>query len=267
VARAYATVLADMMGADVTGPDLPADAPAAPATGLLSALPPLTRLRHHVLMDLLREERPWSTSPDGPIEDRLARVRQALYLGARPSLERLLAGEGEAPLPEALVNGEIVAGLLGCALLGLPESSGADELVRRLEAEGRRGPGLDYLAVEALLSSGSADAAWQAWRERAGLRPPGGGAAVRLRQAARVARRCGASADIVSTLRAWLGEHPDDPESGSVWLATAMSALDAKLLDTAAEALLRADTLLGRHPAVVRLEAVLATMVAAEGSA
>lgn len=238
--------------------------------GLLSRLLPLTRTTTDELLRTLAAARNGGDGAAG-----LHRMREALLLGSRMPIERLMA---DLPPDEVMVEqGGRLDGISGPVLLqsllasllhALDEGPAADVLAtaRRLERGGHRTPGTAYLVVEGRLRTADAAGALREWTERAKVAPPGPGGAVLLRQGVRVARRAlavsagnsdrsrtteGDARAVAAHLEAWLTHHPDEPESGSVWLS--LAALRQALGDPTLDPAERALELLGRIPAVLRM--------------
>jgi Flp pilus assembly protein TadD len=117
---------------------------------------------------------------------------------------------------------------------------------------------VEVLRADAALLRGDGEGALEIVTRAMAAAPPGAHDPLRVRQAARAARRAGDPASALRWLDEWLALEPDGPESGPVWLELAVAAAEAGEPDAADHALERARTLLGPQPVVEKATALLA---------
>jgi hypothetical protein len=163
--------------------------------------------------------------------------------------------------------GGVLTARLAC-LLDVAAAGRTDVLAAgldRLEREGVRGRGVDYLRVEAARLSGDLERAYRLCVLALQRARPGEAEAYRVRQLAKVTRAMGRPELALPWLGDWLERFPDSPDSGAVWLERCVNASRAGVgsLGEAEEALGRARRLLGEPPVVRKAAADLAARVAA----
>jgi len=290
VLRSYRAALEEAVDAET--PDthsayLPAaDEPAAPTAGLLSVLPPLTRMSWTELFDhylgtcqSVRASWEGATSAVVSTGDRL---RGLILASTRRPIERFLAGQGttipasartesgprETDFIERLAASAATPGLVSgrLACLGEVRSAGRLDLltrgVRQLEREGVCNLGLAFLRAEAHCLAGEYEAGFLVCRSTLDLGADGDITANALRQLARIARAWRQPSRALPMLTAWLDRFPDAPEAGAVWLDRSVNALQAAdataNLDDARLSLERARALLGDLPIVEKVDVLLA---------
>lgn len=272
-------------------PDEPEDdVAAAPPAGLLSIAAPLTVISWREALALLDEEcdsirASWSGQPPRPRTDG-ARLRELVLRGTRPTLEAILSG-GDPPLADPSVRAELdpmtdadflgrvgrVAGRPGltasrlACLLEL-RGTGRTALLRAglnsLRHGGVATSGTSYLAAELEAEDGDLALALRLCEEGIHDAEEGEHAAFRYRQLASLARRHQRPMLAAGPIATWLHRFPDSPDSGPLWLdlAACEAAAGPAHLGAACSAAERARSLLGAHPVVLRLEAMLCSAVA-----
>lgn len=294
----YRTALEEAIDADRAAPHgtaLPsADEPAAAAEGLLSLIPPLTRMSWTELFDHYVETCPSvRASWEGATSTVLStgdRLRGLIMVSTRRPIERFLAGGTPAPIVgnglkavpyvleavpssrdfnELLAAGAAAPGPLGARLACLGEVRSAGRLdlltrgVQQLEREGVRSAGLAFLRAEARCLAGEFEAAFDVCHENLDLQADSDITANALRQLARIARAWQRPLRALPMLVEWLDRFPDAPDAGPVWLDRSVNALKAADatpadLDDARVAIERARALLGDLPVVEKADTLLA---------
>ena len=286
IAAYQRTLTAALEGAGPGPDEPPADRPAAPATGLLSAAAPLPQVSWASLFGAARAASGWWraqwAAPGSGTPPAIELYRRVVEEAVRPALERTFAGQPAgaaamacgAPGQRFADAADSVAVMHAAAtgrgvpsgrcaalrvLVAMGETSRAAEGLASVRADGADGPATSLIALDLLALAGRPGAALS--EALAALAPSRltDREVAPLRQLAVLARQAGAPAIAMPSLAEWLDRHPDSQESGPVWLELAANGLQAggAALPLAARALERARALLGQHPVVLRLTAAL----------
>jgi glycosyltransferase involved in cell wall biosynthesis len=265
----------------------PAVAPAAPATGLLSVLPPLTRMSWRELFDRYLETcRTVRCSWDGGAPGAPStgdRLRALMLASTRGPLERFSAGLPPASDPPAAVpriesaaletdfveriaasvmRPGLLSGRLAC-LVEVRDGGRADLLahgVALLEREGIGCAGVGFLRAEERCLAGDYEAAVRQCLAIVDATVDTETAVAALRQLARLARKWQRPELALPLLTEWLDRFPDSPDAGPVWLDRAVNILQSAHadLDVGRFAIERARALLGDHPVVAKAASLFA---------
>ncbi len=256
---------------------------AAPDGGLLAQVAPLTSLSWPRAFALYLESCQstlGSWAGQAPVPTTGDQFRAVVFQGCAPLVEAYLAGQpiplskstralewpdaGAEDLTEHVVHGARDAALLEvrtACLLHLWQLGRGDALRAGLEHVDAHGsPTLRFLGAERARLAGDLGAALDQALAGLDLTRDDALTAMRLRQAARLARAARQPERAMPALRAWLEGCPDGEESAALWLAVSVTAAQSDaLLDEAEAALAHASALLEDTPVLEQARRLLAT--------
>lgn len=243
---------------------------AAPSTGLLSYIAPLTdfswsELFAHYRKQCACDRAAWvgrAYRPDAVAD----RFRLLLLTATRAPVEEFL-GRGCRPVAEApVLPNSRLACLAEAAIAGQPDV--VRHGLAELERDKVGGVGVMFLRIEVMNATGDTAGAMRLAIDELATKPPGESEAFRVRQIAQMTRALGAPERALPWIREWLLRFPDSPDSGAVWLDRCVNAGQAGpgYRSESSWALARARVLLGDLPVVRTVSRSIAAGIASSAA-